>query len=57
MLIRTALAPLLISLLLAGCGVRGSLEPPSARDASPAEADVPVAPEDDRPFILDGLLL
>jgi len=54
-------APLILTALLAlglaGCGVRGSLEPPSAANA-PQTAETPEpAPVEDRPFILDGLLL
>jgi predicted small lipoprotein YifL len=55
-------APLILTALLAlglaGCGVRGSLEPPSAANAPQTTADNPEpAPVEDRPFILDGLLL
>ena len=48
----------LFALALAGCGVRGNLEPPSAANA-PVDVDgEPIAaPQEDRPFILDGLLL
>ncbi len=54
------LSALILSALLAlsvtGCGVRGSLEPPSAsQTVEGAPADAPV--EEDREFILDGLLL
>lgn len=46
----------LSALVLAGCGVRGSLEaPPSA--ATPEAAPAPMAQEDERSFILDGLLM
>ena len=49
----------IITLVMAGCGVRGGLEPPSAANAPAAEpgaAPTP-APADNRTFILDGLLL
>ncbi|MEM6711890.1 MAG: hypothetical protein AAF590_06360 [Pseudomonadota bacterium] len=53
------LLTVLAALLVAGCGVRGGLVPPSAADA-PVDEDgnpVPVPPEEDPSFILDGLLL
>lgn len=62
MRLRTLVMTASLALLLAGCGVRGSLElPPSATtpEAAPGEAAAPqaAAPVDDRSFILDGLLL
>ncbi|MBV6657741.1 MAG: hypothetical protein KI785_08245 [Devosiaceae bacterium] len=45
-----------LAALLAGCGVRGTLEPPPSAATPEGEPEV-VAPEDDPDFILDGLLL
>lgn len=60
MRLHIVLAPLLIALAVAGCGVRGDLElpPSSTPEAAPSDAGAgETAPVDDRPFILDGLLL
>jgi len=61
MRLRTLILTTLLALTLAGCGVKGPLEPPSARNApeqAGVGAEAPVAaPQEDRPFILDGLLL
>ena len=55
----------LMAAALAGCGVRGSLEPPpeakangtaTSSDAADAGKDSAVKPKPFRPFILDGLL-
>lgn len=57
MRLRTLVLTASMALLLAGCGVRGNLElPPSAAtpEAAPGET---ATPEEDRPFILDGILL
>ncbi|MFK7792457.1 MAG: hypothetical protein AB8B88_07285 [Devosiaceae bacterium] len=57
MRLRTLILTGLLALTLAGCGVRGTLERPSAASA-PDDAPVEdVEPQPDRPFILDGLLL
>ena len=48
---------LLLALTLAGCGVRGPLEPPSAANTPEGQTAPDPAPVEDRPFILDGLLL
>ena len=48
-----------LSLLFAGCGVRGPLEPPPGADTSvEAPGKEPIRQENkpDRPFVLDGLL-
>ena len=45
-----------LALALSACGVRGQLEPPSQADVPEGGQPAP-APEEDRPFILDGLLL
>ncbi|MBO6675958.1 MAG: hypothetical protein JJ908_12870 [Rhizobiales bacterium] len=47
----------LLALTVAGCGVRGPLEPPSAANAPEGAEAIEPAPVEDRPFILDGLLL
>ena len=57
MRLRTLILTSLLALTVAGCGVRGSLEPPSAADAPEGAEVVEPAPVGDRPFILDGLLL
>ena len=57
MRLHTILVTVLLALSLAGCGVRGELEPPSAVNAPEGEEPTVVEPEEDRPFILDGLLL
>jgi predicted small lipoprotein YifL len=58
-------AALLMAAALAGCGVRGNLEPPpeakAAGTATSAEAADPgsnsvVKPKPHKPFVLDGLL-
>jgi predicted small lipoprotein YifL len=51
-----------MALLLAGCGVRGDLELPPSATTPEATADGQATPQgatpvEDRPFILDGLLL
>jgi predicted small lipoprotein YifL len=57
MRLRTLILTSLLALTVAGCGVRGPLEPPSAANAPEGAEVVEPAPLDDRPFILDGLLL
>lgn len=62
MRLRTIVLTATMALLVAGCGVRGTLElPPSAAapEAAPGETAAPQepAPVEDRSFILDGLLL
>ncbi len=57
MRLHTLLVTTLLALSLAGCGVRGELEPPSAASVPEGEEPAVVEPEEDRPFILDGLLL
>jgi len=64
-LIKTAAMLLLTATLMAGCGVRGSLEAPQAakasgtatspEDADPGEGSA-AGPKPHRGFILDGLL-
>ncbi len=45
------------AVLLAGCGVRGSLEaPPEAKADASAQPVKPGEPPPHRPFVLDGLL-
>jgi predicted small lipoprotein YifL len=52
----------LLAVVLAGCGVRGSLERPGGDAAATPAAkdgqskDAPAEPKKHRPFILDGLL-
>ncbi|MGE3064228.1 MAG: lipoprotein [Hyphomicrobiaceae bacterium] len=51
------IAALALALSLAGCGVRGSLEPPpGAKAEAAAEAGKPGEPPPHKGFILDGLL-
>jgi predicted small lipoprotein YifL len=57
MRLRTFVLTTLLALAVAGCGVRGNLEPPSAADAPEGAPVDEATPVDDRPFILDGLLL
>lgn len=60
MRLRTLILTTLFALTLAGCGVKGPLVPPSAANApeAPEGAELEeAAPQDDRQFILDGLLL
>ena len=56
MRLTTLILSAILALSVAGCGVRGTLEPPSAAwtvEGAPVAAPV----EEDREFILDGLLL
>lgn len=59
--LRITILSAMLALTLAGCGVKGPLEPPSAANAPEGAEDGAVAPAtepvEDRPFILDGLLL
>ncbi len=63
--IPTVIACLLASLVLAGCGVRGSLEAPpqsqvggtaTAAEGGETSEDTAARPKPHRPFVLDGLL-
>ncbi len=48
---------IIAALALAACGRAGPLEPPPASVAgAPAQPGQDDAPDDDRPFVLDGLL-
>lgn len=57
MRLATLFVTTLLALSLVGCGVRGNLELPSAASVPEGEEPMMVEPEEDRPFILDGLLL
>lgn len=59
---RTLVLTATMALLLAGCGVRGDLELPPSAATPGAATDGQATPQgatpvEDRPFILDGLLL
>lgn len=65
MVLRLGMISLVMGFMLAGCGVKGSLEAPSAvaakaasaqtpAGAAPAADEKPATP--DKPFILDGLI-
>lgn len=63
--LKTAAVMLILPLMLAGCGIRGSLEAPQQAKAdgtatSPEAADPgtnsAAKPQKHRPFVLDGLL-
>lgn len=63
-LTRTVIVCLALALALAGCGRRGSLEPPPSTTAKPVDKPVTQEPSrpfqkkrvPERPFILDGLI-
>ncbi|MEL6373846.1 MAG: lipoprotein [Pseudomonadota bacterium] len=50
-----AIGLMLVAGLLAGCGVRGSLEPPPSAQVENA-GKPPNAPKEHRGFVLDGLI-
>ena len=55
----TALSIAAAPVLIAGCGVRGPLEPPPGAEASANPEDKTLITKEDKPnrgFILDGLL-
>lgn len=52
---KIAVAMVLVAIGVAGCGVRGPLEPPPAAAAEPA-ADPATGKKPHKPFVLDGLL-
>ncbi len=63
--IKIVAIPVLLALGLAGCGVRGSLEPPpeakaegtaKSAEAGDAGANSAAAPKPHKSFVLDGLL-
>ncbi|MEQ8657035.1 MAG: lipoprotein [Hyphomicrobiales bacterium] len=60
MRLRTLILTTLLAVTVAGCGVKGPLVPPSAANAPEAPEGSELeeaAPQDDRSFVLDGLLL